>query len=168
LSSRSYRAPCWVLARICELGGPAPKDGPAASLTDDQIAAIDRANRIDAILDRIPNPSARALRLRYGFEEERPVLNEVLPNISGVATLTAAAHTWFARRIGKPPRPRSSEVRNFLEDVCRRVSLREASAVDELVLVKVRTEAERTLIDAEKAYEDMADRFDRKDRRWAA
>ena len=160
-----------VLARVCEMGGFQSGGTPAARITEAQLASRDRASRIDAILERLPAgplPYSRILRLRYGFEEEVRVLQQVLPNISGVAMLSPAAERWHEKLNGKPARPRSKDVRAMLESICIRVSVRKATPADERALAQIRIDAERILVEAEERYEALADRYDRRSRQWAA
>ena len=161
-----------VLQHICERGGPAPATGtPALSVTDMQLDASDRAARIDRVLEqlrRTPVSLMRVLMFRYGPEENHPGLRQVLPNISGVAVITEAATTWCAKANAKAPRPRSHDVRRWLESLCTRVTTRARSVQDTLALSDMRTEVDRLMVEAETAYEETAERLARKDRRWVA
>ncbi len=158
----------FVLARTLELCGASSGKVPAARITEAQLESRERAGRIDAVLAKISPQHSRVLRLRYGFEEEIPVLKQVLPNMSGVATVCPVAADWYERAKGEAARPRSNDVRNFLESICARVSVRKATREDERALAQIRVDAEKVLVEAETAYESAADRFDRRTGTWAA
>jgi hypothetical protein len=130
-------------------------------LTDRQMMALDRVKRIDRTLERLqekPVSHARVLFHRYGPEEHRPSLCEILPYISGIAGMTGAAHRAYERDRGKPPRARSNNLLLWLEALCHRVSIRAPQGDDYAVLSDVRCEAEALLSDAETTYEVWADR----------
>jgi hypothetical protein len=129
--------------------------------TDLQLAAAERAKRIDRVLGRLPEKPVgfgRVLYLRYGPEEHRPSLREVLPNLAGIAAMTAGAKRHCERARGEPPRPRSNDLLLWLEALCHRISIREPIGDDKATLADVRCEAEAMLIDSENAYESWADR----------
>jgi hypothetical protein len=162
-----------VLKHICDRGGPTRGSGaaPTSPVTDMQLDASDRADRIDAILDQLPRKPvslARVLIQRYGAEENHPALKQVLPNVSGVAGITEAASTWFTKTKGKPPRFRSHDVRHWLESLCTRIMTRARTAQDILALAAIRSEVDQLMVEAETAYEHAAERFDRRDRRCVA
>ena len=131
----------------------------SASAVDMNIMARERAERIDAILARLPDKPvslSRVLYLRYGPEETRASLCAVLPSMAGIAALTEAAKKGCERANGKPPRPRSSDTLNWLEHLCTRVTLRRTRGDDKAVLADVQHEADELLVRAEDAYEGWA------------
>ena len=128
---------------------------------DSQLTARERSGRIDRVLDRLPKKPislARVLFLRYGLEEHVPSLAEVLPNVARIAAMTAAAKEACERHRGAPARPRSNDVVHWLEGLCNRVAVRALRDDDLAVLADVRAECEQLLIDAESAYESLAER----------
>jgi hypothetical protein len=139
----------------------ATKNNVGVGVTDRQMAARDRANRIDRVLSRLrekPVSHARVLYHRYGPEEHQPSLCEVLPFMSGIAAMTPAARRACERDRKQPPRPRSNDVLRWLEQLCHRISKRRPVRDDLAVLCDVRCEAERLLIDAENEYDAWAER----------
>ncbi len=152
-----------VLKKHWEMNGHGSGRGGGVGLlcTELQLNARDRARRIDRILARLPQKPielARVLYLRYGLEEHRPSLREVLPNMAGVAAMTDTAKRACEKDRGKPPRPRSNDVITWLEALCNRVSTRKLVRDDFAVLADVRCDAEHLLVEAESAYEALADR----------
>jgi hypothetical protein len=152
-----------VLKKHWEMNGPSARGGGGAALfcTEIQMNASDRARRIDRVLQRLPAKPidlARVLYLRYGLEEHRPFLREVLPNIAGVAAMTDAARKACEKANGKPPRPRSNDVLTWLDALCKRVATRKLVRDDLAVLADLRCDAERLLVEAENAYAGWADR----------
>jgi hypothetical protein len=126
---------------------------------DMNIMARERSERIDRILERLPDKPvslSRVLYLRYGPEENSASLCEVLPSMAGIAALTAAAKKACERANGKPPRPRSNDALHWLEHLCTRVSHRATRGDDKAVLADVQYEADELLVVAEDTYEGWA------------
>jgi len=149
-----------VLANICMRCSVISGGEASASISDVHLAAVERKGRIDTALGRLPTKPvnlARVLFLRYGGEEEYPESRLVLRENAGVAAIAPAAAKWFARREGKPPRPRSNDVRHWLASLCSRFSTHEANAVDTMVMDDVRRGADALLAEAESAYETAAE-----------
>ena len=128
---------------------------------DLQLMARDRADRIDRILEALPRRPvslARVLYLRYGPEEHVPSLREVLPYTARIAAMTDAAKEACKRERGVAPRPHSNDLVRWLEALCTRMSQRKLRGDDMAVLADVRHEADRLLLNAEDAYEALANR----------
>ena len=149
-----------TLQRILERGGPKPSGEVGLCVTDRQLEAQRRIERIDHVLARLtqkPISFARVLKLRYGFDEERSALRDGLPYTSGVALLTTASKRWFERLMKNPARPRSHDVRDWLERICAKVSLRGASLEEQLALNAIGAEADDLVRRASAEYQRIAD-----------
>lgn len=144
---------------LCRSHRDAHRSEVGVLMTDANLAARERAERIDRILARLPGNYARVLYLRYGPEEHRVSLREVLPHISGVATLTEAAHAAFERDAGRRPRSRSNDVVQWLEGLCHRIAIREPQGDDKAVLADILAETDELLTSAENTYEARAERL---------
>jgi hypothetical protein len=154
-----------VLKRALDLGVGSRSRSSARPvgtlLTEMQLMARDRTARIDRILDRLPERPVdlkRVLYLRYGPEEHRRSLVEVLPHIAGVASMTTIAKTAYEARAGKPPRPHSNDVLLWLEALCHRISIRKPVGDDKAILADIVDAADELLVSAEVAYVSWAQR----------
>ena len=99
----------------------------------------------------------RILRARYGLTEPLPDIRRVLREHAPVAAMTLEAAESFERVTGKPPRPRSRDVHDWIAVVCARIGMREATGADTVAIDEVRRAAEAVLREAEDAYEAAAE-----------
>jgi hypothetical protein len=130
-----------------------------ATFLDERVSVTERVTRIDAALARLrtrPVGLARVLRLRYGLGDALPDTRLVLRELAPVAALSLEARESYERVVRALPRPRSHDVRDWIEAICGRIGTREATGADSVAIDEVRRGAEMLLREAEDAYEEAA------------